>query len=57
MFLCSFIEELCTKKENNETCCSFNFEHKCIILKTMIFVENASIMSTGSWMDVKNNAY
>ena len=30
MFLCSFIEELCTKEGNNKTGCSFNFEHQCM---------------------------
>ena len=31
MFLCSFIEELCTKEENYRTGCFFNFEHQCIL--------------------------
>ena len=30
MFLCSLIEELCTKDENDETSCNFNFGHECI---------------------------
>ena len=30
MFLCSLIEELCTKEENDKTCCNFNFEQECI---------------------------
>ena len=29
MFLCSLIEELCTKEENDETSCNFNFGHEC----------------------------
>ena len=29
MSLCSLIEELCTKEENDETGCSFNFGHEC----------------------------
>ena len=31
MFLCSLIEELCTKEENDNTDCSFNFGHGCIL--------------------------
>ena len=31
MFLCSLIEELCTKEENDKTGCNFNFGHKCIL--------------------------
>ena len=31
MFLCSLIEELCTKEENDKTGCNFNFGHECII--------------------------
>ena len=29
MLLCSFIQELSTKQENNKRGLSFNFEHKC----------------------------
>ena len=29
MFLCSLIEELCTKEENDKTGCNFNFGHDC----------------------------
>ena len=29
MFLCSLIEELCTKEENDKTGCNFNFGHEC----------------------------
>ena len=36
MFICLLIEQLCTKEENNETGCSFNFEHQCI-LKYLLF--------------------
>ena len=32
MFLCSLIEELCTKEENDKTGCNYNFGHKCISL-------------------------
>ena len=31
MFLCSLIEELCTKEEDDKTGCNFNFGHECII--------------------------
>ena len=31
MFLCSLIEELCTKEENVKTGCNFNFGHECIL--------------------------
>ena len=31
MFLCSLIEELCTKEENDKTGCNFNFGHECIL--------------------------
>ena len=30
MFLCSLIEELCTKEENDKTGCKLNFGHECI---------------------------
>ena len=30
MFLCSLLEELCTKEENDKTGCDFNFGHECI---------------------------
>ena len=29
MILCSLIEELCTKEENDKTGCYFNFGHEC----------------------------
>ena len=32
MFLCSLIEELCTKEENDKTGCNFNFGHECRII-------------------------
>ena len=32
MFLCSLIEELCTKEENDKTSCNSNFGHECILL-------------------------
>ena len=32
MFLCSLIEELCTKEENDKTSCNFNFGHECIYI-------------------------
>ena len=31
MFLCSLIEELRTKEENDKTGCNFNFGHECIM--------------------------
>ena len=31
MLLCSLIEELCTKEENDKTGCNFNFGHEYII--------------------------
>ena len=31
MFLCSLIEELCTKEENDKTGCNINFGHECSI--------------------------
>ena len=33
MFLCSLIEELYTKEENDKTGCNFNFGHYCITEK------------------------
>ena len=30
MFLCSLIEELCKKEENDKAGCNFNFGHQCI---------------------------
>ena len=47
MFLCSFIEELCTKEENNKTGCSFNFEHQCIY-KIIQFYTKVYTVSCGS---------
>ena len=38
MFLCSLIEELCTKEENDKTGCNFNFGHVCIISGIESFV-------------------
>ena len=32
MFLCSLIEELCTKEENDKTGCNFNFGHECSMM-------------------------
>ena len=32
MFLCSLVEELYTKEENDKTGCNFNFGHECIKL-------------------------
>ena len=32
MFLCSLIEALWTKEENDKTGCDFNFGHECISL-------------------------
>ena len=32
MFLCSLIEELCTKEENDKTGRNFNFGHECIYI-------------------------
>ena len=29
MFLCSLIEELCSKEENDKTGCKLNFGHEC----------------------------
>ena len=34
MFLCSLIEELCTKDENDKTGYNFNFGHDCITTKS-----------------------
>ena len=42
MFLCSIIEELCTKEENDKTSCNFNFGHECIIRSTIISFVNLS---------------
>ena len=41
MFLCSLIEELCTKEENCKKSCNFNFGHECII-NVVINVVNQS---------------
>ena len=37
MFLCSLVEKLCTKEENDKTGCNFNFGHECntFILKKL----------------------
>ena len=35
MFLCSLIEELCTKEENDKTGCNFNFGHECSFSQTI----------------------
>ena len=34
MFLCSLIEELCTKEENDKTGYKHNFGHECIYIIT-----------------------
>ena len=36
MVLCSLIEELCTKEENDKTGCNFNFGHEWISLNIKI---------------------
>ena len=36
MFLCSLIEELCTKEENDKTGCNFNFGHECSLIPEAI---------------------
>ena len=41
MFLCSLIEELCTKEENGKTDSNFNFGHECRI----IFVRFLQLMA------------
>ena len=33
MFLCSLIEDLFTKEENDKTGCNFNFGHECIFFR------------------------
>ena len=30
MLLCSLVEKLCTKEENDKTGCNSNFGHECI---------------------------
>ena len=37
MFLCSLIEELCTKEESDKTDCNFNFGHECNFLRALLF--------------------
>ena len=39
MFLCSLIEELRTKEENDKTGCNFNFGHECITTYGVKFLE------------------
>ena len=29
MLLCSLVQKLCTKEENDKTGCNFNFGHEC----------------------------
>ena len=45
MFLCSFIEELGAKEENDKTRCNFNFGHECI--KFFFLIENSQRMDRG----------
>ena len=45
MFLCSLIDELCTKKENDKTGCNLNFGHECIsVLNIILIVINQAIV-------------
>ena len=37
MFLCSLIEELCTKEENDKTGGNFNFGHECMSGVSFLF--------------------
>ena len=45
MFLCSLIEELCTKEENDKTSCNFNFGHECILVVTVNIMNELSLNS------------
>ena len=59
MFLCSLIEELCTKEENYKTSCNFNFGHDCIerfciknnfeITQRILNLKFVSKISSNSW--------
>ena len=59
MFLCSWIEELCTKEENNETGCSLNFEHQCILWDKNIYDMLSCIYNINSqmWKYIINNIH
>ena len=43
MFLCSLVEELCTKEENDKTDCNFNFGHECIFFTKVLAFKIATI--------------
>ena len=38
MFLCSLIEELCTKEENDKTGCNLNFGHECTYTLKYLYI-------------------
>ena len=38
MFLCSLVEKLCAKEENDKTGCNFNFGHQCTLDLLKIFI-------------------
>ena len=44
MFLCSLVEELCTKEENDKTGCNFNFGHECNLSVSFHFMWSVSII-------------
>ena len=44
MFLCSLIEELCTKEENNKTDCNFNFGQHCVCMDKYLHVMRVNMI-------------
>ena len=63
MHLCSLIEELCTKEENDKASCNFNFGHECSlsslhIQKEVDFVTqihlSTNISKTNDSINLKN---
>ena len=48
MFLCSLVEELYTKEENDKTGCNFNFGHECIKMKVKVKLKDGKKTSKSS---------
>ena len=47
MFLCSLIEELCTKEVKDKTGCNFNFGYECISSEFLASAKLIKNLSSG----------
>ena len=55
MFLCSLVEKLCTKGENDKTGYNFNFGHECTFNK--IFLEIIRMFSWSQGIKLPNGNF